>query len=115
MSPARDVYDPLSSVLVGQQIGENITAGQLSELQRRKAQQDMTDFFARREALKGAADEPVFGMKDIVRPDYLKRLYQTNPEAAFEIEQKLFGPEVAARKAGKCPRHSIHSKQKNLD
>lgn len=105
--PARDAYDPTPGVLGGMQLAEQLTQGQLSELQRQKSEREMQDFLNQREAMRGGGSEPVLGMNDIVRPQYLKALWKTNPESAQELEIKLFGPEQAARRAGMIEREKL--------
>lgn len=79
------------------QIDESVARDQARKRQLAKLQ-GLSDF-GQGDALAGYE-----GVQGAVRPDYLKQLYQTNPEAALQVEQSIASPFAMERditKAGK--------------
>lgn len=84
--------NPFAGVSVGQSLYEQL-------LESARLQQQMEDFYARREALRALGEAPIVGLEDLRRPEAIRQLYRTVPEEAFALEQTLYRPELEARKA----------------
>lgn len=75
-----------------------------ANLTNRKMRQEISDFLARREALRAFGDEPVINAPGYQRSSAMRGLYAATPEAAMELEQKQLAPGIEARKAGEVER-----------
>lgn len=101
MNAFQNYWSPMNAFRGGidamDQIDESVARDQERKRQLAKLQ-GLSDF-GQGDALAGYE-----GVQGAVRPDYLKQLYQTNPEAALQVEQSIASPFAMERditKAGK--------------